>query len=100
MDFVIEEDIKVTLVSRGEISPVLEVILDSNVYILELGKTISLPQKKALVRMRDPLINPTTVKAKACDHTPYYMCIFFLASLCIYFILSDRQRFANCQFTK
>lgn len=89
IDFVVEEDVKISLVSQNEISPALEVILDGSVYPLEHGKIITLPQKKAILRMRKPLSPKPTLKAKACDHTPHFMCIFFLASLCLYFIIRD-----------
>lgn len=85
LDFVIEDDVKITLASQKGLSPPLEVILGGNVYPLELKKTVFLPQKKAVLRMRKPLF----LKAQACDHTTHWMLIFFLASLCVYYIIRD-----------
>ena len=83
MDFVVTEDqVTVTVVSDGPISPKLELSTAQKIFDLDLNSPVTVDRIKSVVRMRR--VEP---RAEACDHRPYLVCLLLLVTACLYLLL-------------
>lgn len=87
MDFAVtEKETKITLLSSGPISPSLEISATEGVFNLEHGSSVTVSNTEGAVRVRD---FKRQISSQACDHTPLHICILFLVSFCLYFLITN-----------